>query len=199
MIVRASTRVWVPVWTHTCVLEGSRAWGPIPQLGTELGKTGERNWRTTNAKEPRLDLEDRAAPSRQFADRSYSKEHECEEETAWKTLRKWARLKDRGTNPMASPQEVLRSPCERSWGQPHEGRGTKHPMTWARVSPVTRLQVLHLHGVWVRQGKGQGSFPLWNPCNWCKSGTHHLVLQFFLLSGESHVCLGDIFKFYFDD
>ena len=28
---------------------------------------------------------------------------------------------------------------------------------------------------------------------------HHLVLQFFLLSGESHVCLGDIFKFYFDD
>lgn len=160
VIMHASTRVWVSVCTHTCVLEESWAWGPIPQLGTELGKTGGQNSRATNAKEPRLDLEDRAAPSRQFADRSYSKEHDCEEETAWKTLRKWARLKDRGTNPVTSPQEVLRSPCEHSWGQPHEARSSKHPMTCARVSPVTRLQVLHLCGVWVLQGKGQGTCPL---------------------------------------
>ena len=40
VIVQASTRVWVPVCTHTRVLEESGAWGPIPHLGTELGKTG---------------------------------------------------------------------------------------------------------------------------------------------------------------
>jgi len=39
-----------------------------------------------NAKEPRPDLEGSEALSRQCAERSYSREHECEEETArWKT------------------------------------------------------------------------------------------------------------------
>ena len=86
-------------------------------------------------------------------------------------VRKWARPKDRRTNPSTSPQEVLRSPCERSWGQPHEGRDTTHPAASAIVLPVTSLQVPHLRGLWVLQGKGQGTFHLWNPCTCCKAVT----------------------------
>ena len=43
VIVQASTRVWVPVCTHTRVLEESRAWGPIPHLGTDLGRLEDRS------------------------------------------------------------------------------------------------------------------------------------------------------------
>ena len=43
VIVQASTRVWVPVCTRTRVLEESRAWGPIPHLGTDLGRLEDRS------------------------------------------------------------------------------------------------------------------------------------------------------------